>query len=255
MKAPRLLRILCLINLGIFSLSLPSNAIAEEGWEFTLAPYLWTSGLSGDVRTSAGGPTASIDLSIKDVLDNLNLGLMGTAEAKKGRFSIVSDLFYANISKKDDVTVDTSSTADIKVGAKTFFGSLGAGYDLYSDERALVTGYASLRYWDVENELRVIAPAATFDQTVSENWVDPLVGVGASYDLGDGFLLRGYADIGGAGVGSDLTWSLLGLAGYQFNESVTAYAGWRYLSVDYDDDGFLFDVSLSGPLVGVAFKF
>ena len=129
------------------------------------------------------------------------------------------------------------------------------GYDVYSDDRSRITASGGARYWDVENEFRLSGGLVNIDATVGETWIDPLVGIGGVYDLGDGFLLQGYADIGGFGVGSDLTWSVLGLVGYRITDSTTALLGWRHLAVDYEDGGFLFDVGLSGPVLGVSFTF
>ncbi len=35
----------------------------------------------------------------------------------------------------------------------------------------------------------------------------------------------------------------------------SAQAGYRYLLEDFDDDGFVYDVALHGPLVGFSFRF
>ena len=42
-----------------------------------------------------------------------------------------------------------------------------------------------------------------------ETWVDPVIGLRAILDLGDGFSVLAFADIGGFGVGSDQTWEAL----------------------------------------------
>jgi opacity protein-like surface antigen len=62
------------------------------------------------------------------------------------------------------------------------------------------------------------------------------------------------ADIGGFGVGSDLTWQLFGGVGYQCTRNVEVEAGWRYLAIDYDDDGMVFDATVSGLILGLGFK-
>ena len=242
----------------VFCTAMPSHSTAQEEWQFKVSPYLWTPGLAGDISPTAMAPTASVDMDIADVLSKLNLGVMGMAEARKGRWSVLGNVFYANISEKEDVSLGpgiVTPSRSIKVGARTFFAGLGVGYDIYADERARITTAAGLRYWDVENELRVTGGIATIDTTESETWVDPLIGIGGVYDLGDGFSLEGYADVGGFGIGSDLTWSVLGLVGYRINEATTATLGWRHLAVDYDDDGFLFDVGMSGPIAGITFNF
>ena len=48
---------------------------------------------------------------------------------------------------------------------------------------------------------------------------------------------------------------MLGTIQYQVADYLTLDAGYRYLAVDYDDGGFLFDVALSGPIIGASFRF
>jgi opacity protein-like surface antigen len=47
----------------------------------------------------------------------------------------------------------------------------------------------------------------------------------------------------------------LGVLQYEVAESITLEAGYRYLAVDYDDGGFLFDVAMHGPIIGASFRF
>lgn len=70
-----------------------------------------------------------------------------------------------------------------------------------------------------------------------------------------GFFIAGAADVGGFGVASDYTWKLSGTLGYQFSDWFSARAGYRHLKVDYEDGGFVWDVELSGPIVGASFRF
>ena len=75
------------------------------------------------------------------------------------------------------------------------------------------------------------------------------------YQFENGIFLRSLFQIGGFGAGSELTWDALGVIGYQFNDSISAVAGYRHLDVDYHDDGFVFDVELSGPVIGMTITF
>jgi hypothetical protein len=61
--------------------------------------------------------------------------------------------------------------------------------------------------------------------------------------------------IGGFGAGSDLTWDVLAAAGYQWNDRFSLVAGYRALGVDYDKDGFVYDVVQHGPILGAVFRF
>ena len=67
--------------------------------------------------------------------------------------------------------------------------------------------------------------------------------------------VAGTDHVGGFGVASDLTWQLVGTLEYQFSDWFAARAGYRHLKVDYEDGGFVWDVDLSGPIVGATFRF
>lgn len=49
-------------------------------------PYLWFAGVHASVGVC--GVTASVDASASDVLSKFNIGVMGTAEARKKRFVV-----------------------------------------------------------------------------------------------------------------------------------------------------------------------
>lgn len=57
------------------------------------------------------------------------------------------------------------------------------------------------------------------------------------------------------GGGADIDWDVALGIGYEFNDRISAIAGYRALGVDYDDDGFLFDTVQQGPILGLAVKF
>ena len=61
--------------------------------------------------------------------------------------------------------------------------------------------------------------------------------------------------LGGFGVGADLEWSVMAGATYAVTERFGLTMAWRYLAVDYEQDGIVFDVTQSGPLLGATFRF
>ncbi len=70
--------------------------------------------------------------------------------------------------------------------------------------------------------------------------------------------VRGEADIGGFGVGSDLTWNAQAVLTYGFTVAgyeAFAAAGYRALYWDYKDGGFEWDVTMSGPILGAGVRF
>jgi hypothetical protein len=61
--------------------------------------------------------------------------------------------------------------------------------------------------------------------------------------------------VGGFGASSDVTWDVMGGVGYQYSDSVSFNLGYRALGVDYDHDGFVYDIVQQGPILGAVFRF
>ena len=60
-------------------------------WAFTVAPYLWGAGLSGDVGLF-GQPPVNLDLSFDDLLNHLKFAAMLAVEAHNGTWGVAGDL-------------------------------------------------------------------------------------------------------------------------------------------------------------------
>jgi hypothetical protein len=90
---------------------------------------------------------------------------------------------------------------------------------------------------------------------LTEYWVDPYLGIGGRYNLNKAFYLTGKVDVGGFDVGSIVTVQAYGGLGYQYNRSIYAELGFRFLYDDYDSDGFLYKVWTYGPQVTAGIQF
>jgi len=91
--------------------------------------------------------------------------------------------------------------------------------------------------------------------SLDEQWWDPYVGVGARYNLSKAFYLTAKGDIGGFGVGSELTWQASGALGCQITRYIFVEAGYRYLYTDYNHNGFVYDVTQSGAQITAGITF
>lgn len=84
---------------------------------------------------------------------------------------------------------------------------------------------------------------------LTEWWTDPYIGIGGRYNLGKAYYLTGKADVGGFGVGSDVSVQAYGALGCQITRSIYTELGFRYLYEDFDSGGFLYKVSQYGPQI------
>jgi hypothetical protein len=219
-------------------------------WKQEIAPYMWGAGMSG--TTMAGPVTADIDASFGDILDNLEMGFMGMYRASRDRLSITVDGIYMGLGGdgrgpagyvKADVDMDQSAL------------EVDVGYEVL--ERLTVFG--GLRYNDLSVGIKTTGPLGTRTGDADENWVDPVIGAHYTVPFADqwSFTVRG--DIGGFGVGSDFAWQGAGTLRWQASERFGVLAAYRYIDMDYDDgEGnkrFVYDMSMSGPALGVVFTF
>jgi hypothetical protein len=111
---------------------------------------------------------------------------------------------------------------------------------------------AGATYYDVSNELGFYGGLLDGRRfSAGDDWCDPVVGVRVIHDFSDRWSASLRLDAGGFGVSSDCLWQAIGLVGYRVASSAYLFAGWRYAAVDYSDDGFTYDVSNSGPVLGL----
>jgi opacity protein-like surface antigen len=249
-----------LASLAMLPLLAVSTARAAE-WEHALSPYLWATGMSGTagIATPLGPVDADFNLSFSDILSNLSMAAMVNYEGRTGKWVVLSDLVYMDLSatKNSDLQVplSTSTRADFKQLAIEVDG----GYFI-TDWIAL---YAGARYNDLEGDLRVdiTTPLGTNRRSASggASWVDPLVGLLGHFPLTDHWSWDLKADIGGFGAGAELTWQVMTGLRWQLNDAWDLTASYRYLDIDYEDEGgsgiIRYDVVAHGPMLGATWRF
>jgi len=225
---------------------------AEDGWTFTVAPYFWAAGISGDVA-QFGLPAVEVDLSFSDILDHLDFGAMAFGEARYDRYSIFGDVMYSKISGSAG-TPRGIVASSVEVSTETFAGLLGVGYSLIDDSVARLDVAVGARIWSVDTDLSFSGGLLDgVSQSDGDTWVDAMAGFRGNYAITPELYLTGWGLIG-AGE-ADLDWDVAAAIGYRFSDSISAIAGYRALGVDYSKDGFVFDVVQHGPILGLVVRF
>jgi opacity protein-like surface antigen len=258
MKGRTILVSLCAV-LGLLS----SPARAQEGWSFELTPYLWGAAMDGSV--GAGQlPTVDIDMSFSDILDNLAAGLMGMFEARKGRWGLLFDGMYMKLEDSGTATrtgpgpvgATASASATLEIRQTTYAAAVA--YRAIQG-RAPLDVVGGLRYLKIEADARIDASlfgqTGTRDLGAKKSWTDPYIGLRAQQPLGERWTLDSYLDIGGFGVASEFTWQAALGVNYDFSKSIAGKAGYRMMGVDYDNDGFAYDMMFSGVYLGLGIRF
>lgn len=230
-----------------------TQANAQSKWEFNVTPYAWMSGLSGNLGTVPGLPSQPVDLSFGDILDDLDYGFFLFSSARNGTWAIYFDGSLVQTTSNE--AIGGLVVKNLEVESRTLNAALAFGRTVSKSQNHSVDVYAGLRYWEIKNNFKVTTAGPVLKPSSSADWADPVIGVAGRYMINDRWSLFGSADIGGFGVGSDMAWTLQAGANYAVTDLFSVSFGWRHMSVDYEDDGIVFDVSQSGPLIGASFKF
>lgn len=246
------------LGAGTLAALAASPAIAQSGWEFQLAPYAWLAGIDGDIGALpvSGLPPQSVSLSFGDVLDDLDFAGMLFGSARRASWVFFLDATYVKTTSKDAIppVVDRLTAT-----SQTTTLALAAGRTLSDGEHHRVDAYVGARAWWLDNDFKAtIAPAFGGGQLragTDADWIDPLVGVAATYAASDAWSLFGSAEIGGFGAGADFEWSAMAGATWSLGERWGLVIAYRALGVDYSGGGVVYDVVQSGPVVGATIKF
>lgn len=265
---PRLLaQLLCAALCAIPALGLGAD---DDRWRFHVVPYLWLPAFdqSSDAtlsRLDGGTVRVNASSSPDNYLSDLGMAFMGMAEARKGPWSIYTDVIYTSFgnqtSKIRDVTgpagfLRSEISRNAKMGLSATIWTLAGGYRAIDRDHAQVDLMAGTRYLTMDSDLTLDIQGAdgrfsrqrksSLDQEVWQG----LIGLRGEIPFaGTRWYLPFYADLGSGG--SNWSWQAMLGAGYRFDwgEVVLAY---RALSYDFDKDDA--ELTLYGPGLGVGFS-
>jgi hypothetical protein len=230
---------------------------AQDGWDFRLTPYLWFAGLKGDVATIPGLPTVPIDVSPSDALQDTETGFMSLFEAKKNGKGLFIDAIYTDVRSTEDLVPAINLT--LKSTSKTTMISGAYLQEFYNEGGTVADWFAGMRYWNIDSNLAFgggLGLLAGSSVSHDESWWDPILGVKGRTLLGASqWYLAGGGVIGGFGIGSDFLWDLSANLGYQWNKAIGTTLGYRVYDLDYEDNGFIYDVQQAGMSLGLTWAF
>jgi len=255
-------RLAVMLAAGLLAAATVPIAWAEDddptAWHVTIAPYVWATGLHGDVTVR--GRNAELDATFLDILEDTDtlVGFQGHLEVTRGRWGAYGDFFYVK------AKVEDTGPTGLDVTSRMWFVDLGAQYRILDTTTDRVPGltldvYAGGRYSLLEVDLE--SPGApSLNREV--HWVDPIVGARVGVHFSEHAFLLFAGDVGGFGVGSDFAWSITGLFGYRWRAAGLEWAvlaGYKALTQDYTTGSgarrFRWDTTMHGPILGLSIGF
>ena len=229
------------------------KVVEQDNWTFRLSPYGWLAGFSGDVAGVRGFPITNVDISPKDAFDDSEIALTTMFEGKKNGKGFLLDFMYTNSKAEDAI----AGPLILISKTKTIVLSGAYLYEVYNQKRSVVDTYIGLRYWDIDSHMALKGGAGIIPPVNhSEAWIDPFIGIKGRTSFGNTkFYISGGVSIGGFSVNSDLFYDTNVNLGYQWNKSIGTSIGYRIYGLDYNNDGFVYDVKQKGFIFGLTWIF
>jgi hypothetical protein len=257
-----------LVAIAIIAVSglLPQQSNAE-GIDWTIAPYLWGSGVGLDV-TINDDPVIGTDVPLSDLIDKLDGVFMGHFEGRGERFGVFVDTIYLSLADSNVIAIGPGGpilgdlTTDMSLTLKLY--ELGGAYRI-GDDSPGSTAFDILlgaRLVDVAQNLDLILPgpgATPVNLSIATSETDVFFGGRFVGKFTDKWHYKARADIGGGGT--DGTFNILGAVGYTFGQTglFSLDLGYRYMTIKLKNDQngtrTETDITMSGPLLGFIFNF
>jgi hypothetical protein len=235
------------------ALVLAAPAQAQSGadaWRQSI--FLYGMGVVIDGDASVGPLDVDVDISISDLFDALDFGAMAGYRIENGIWSFSADATYMELGWSEN-TERGRAGARLRTDQLTVMGTVGRRLS------PTVEALFSLAYFEVSGDLRLRVLDRSFSASRDADWIDPLVGLEYRVQFRDkwAFSLRG--DVGGFGVGSDLTLHGWAKLVRQNTDSFSWYFGYRYIAYDYETGSGIdyqrYDLQQHGPGIGLAWSF
>ncbi len=237
--------------LGLMMLS--SAALAQEApGEWQQSVFVYGMGAAIDGNASVGPLTVPVELSISDLFNNLDMGAMAAYRIENDTWSFTGDVTYMDLGFSR--TTD-QGRAGASLGTEQLVIMGTVGRRLSPNVEVLF----SLARFDVSSDLEVRVLNQTRSISSGADWIDPLVGVEYRRPVGEKWSLSLRGDVGGFGIGSDLTMHGWAKLVRQNSDAFSWYVGYRFIGFDYETGTGLdyqrYDLQQQGPGAGIAFKF
>lgn len=270
--------VLCV--LGCYAAGAAAQGESDE-WQFQVTPYVWLPTISADLNFDpppaggggSGGP--SINAGPTDWLELINGVMLLNGSARKGRFSLATDIVFLSLeSEKDRVKsvldgVTVPVEGELNLSTETDFDGMAwttvLGYSLQNTEDAVVELLLGARLLDLEAKVDwmltadittpgggVILPAEGSIEQGRKLW-DGIIGVRGHFAIGEGnWSVPYYLDIGTGDT--DLTWQAMAgfTYSYGWGDLMLVY---RHLDYSQGADDLFEQLYFSGPAVGARFRF
>jgi len=260
-KSILLIKLLLIFSLITIIHQIPTFAQTdkkERKMDFLVEPYIMFPNMDGE--TGMGELlNIPVDANPGDIFSRLQMAFMLNMELKTDKWAVTSDLVYMRLNQdiRPGLVINSG-----EVTAKQFIWEAAGLYRIRPFLEVGIGGRLNSLEVEVDaniNQVPGIGDGRFFSRSQKETWYDPIIVTRLTTDFREKWELQFRGDIGGFGIGSDLTWQLQGYVGYRFSDLFLLTAGYRVIYMDFESGqspgNFVFDMHQFGPVLKFGFNF
>ncbi|PKH06136.1 hypothetical protein [Moritella sp. Urea-trap-13] len=234
-----------------------TNPVYASEWSGSASLYFWLPSIDAsgnlNVPPNDGSGEDPLPVDPNQVLDSLDLALMGSFEVRYDKYLFLTDIAYLDMSNTKSVNI-LNTSREMELGFEGWQSSYYGGYAVVGSDELTVDIIAGLRYFSMEFEVEVDRNNIVKQRkrTFYEGLLDGVIGLKGQYNITNQWFIPYHADVGTGN--SDLTYQLIGGVGYG--------GGWgdveltyRHLAWHLKDNSILNTFSLSGFSIAYGYNF
>ncbi|TRX55771.1 hypothetical protein [Thalassomonas sp. M1454] len=256
--------------IALVSCAMVQGTVQAEEWQFEFTPYIWAAaneGSSGPILTLADGTEvpldAPVDISFGDLAEKLDFGTMFNFSATKGKWLAYSEITVLNVPETKIASAttptrfgDINTDINIEIGGEIV--DLAVGYQLMARDNFDLYGYVGARYFNLEVTLDLDSGDSVIlnaSGTTGDEFIDPLVGLHGKWRINDTFTLQGRVEVGGFDDQPSENTLVNVTLDHKLNDKWSLKYFYRVMNIDYQDNGFIYDMEVTGPGIGASYIF
>jgi len=239
----------------------------SDAWSFELTPYLWAPSI-GSTLNYKGQYVKTAELSANNVISNLKTGAMIAGEVHYGNWGIMTDVVSATLQKTGNTTVTPQVPYTYQLATKATLQQTiltgAATYNLINNQDAVIDGLLGVRWIGITATLNLAVngvSSAINGDSKAMSTTDPIVGFKGRYRLANStWYIPFYADIGGGGGTTNMTWQAMLGIGKAIDKGIDVSLIYRGLYYDMNSSktngqGLLQKTTFQGPQLSATFNF
>ena len=243
--------IVCILFLIAFGSAGARNEAHAQGVQFSAQAAWWLTGVNGDVRLAQIPYKVDVGIGSGDV----KYGVDVRGELDWGDWAAAVDLSFLGVETPVSFVHPSIGSVAGDLNYDLFMGELIALRSVAGQPEGLEVIFG-FRFSSLDTDVAYMGTDESGGALEELKWFDPIFGVRASSPEDRDLFGTFRADIGGFGIGSNLTFNAVAKGGYRVSRVLSLEAAVKFMSVDYEGDevgfdAFLYDVNHFGFLFGV----